>query len=201
MRSPTPSPRRWRPGLPRRAGESRGLAGDRGAAAHDRRGAKAAGHGGGCGGARSDRRGPKEAAEAAASIPDRRLALMFACAHPAIEESIRAPLMLQTILRLRRGGDRLRLPGFARRDGPAPRPARRRKSAWPAYRSGSPSLRTCPSGSGSRSKRSTPRSRTAGRRLSRTTRAGAISPRRLSGLAASSSPSRRRSRKRWGSWR
>src|SRR5271154_4075509 len=42
----------------------------------------------------------KEAAEAAASIPDRRLALMFACAHPAIEESIRAPLMLQTILGL-----------------------------------------------------------------------------------------------------
>src|SRR5271155_400632 len=42
----------------------------------------------------------KEAAEADASIPDRRLALMFACAHPAIEESIRAPLMLQTILGL-----------------------------------------------------------------------------------------------------
>jgi RNA polymerase sigma-70 factor, ECF subfamily len=42
----------------------------------------------------------KEASGAAASIPDRRLALMFACAHPAIEESIRAPLMLQTILGL-----------------------------------------------------------------------------------------------------
>ena len=42
----------------------------------------------------------KEAADAASSIPDRRLALMFACAHPAIEESIRAPLMLQTILGL-----------------------------------------------------------------------------------------------------
>ena len=40
------------------------------------------------------------AAEAEASIPDRRLALMFACAHPAIEQSIRAPLMLQTILGL-----------------------------------------------------------------------------------------------------
>jgi RNA polymerase sigma-70 factor (ECF subfamily) len=35
-----------------------------------------------------------------AAVPDRRLALMFACAHPAIEESIRAPLMLQTILGL-----------------------------------------------------------------------------------------------------
>ena len=32
------------------------------------------------------------------AIPDERLALMFACAHPAIEPSIRAPLMLQTIL-------------------------------------------------------------------------------------------------------
>jgi RNA polymerase sigma-70 factor (ECF subfamily) len=42
----------------------------------------------------------KEAAEASAAIPDRRLALMFACAHPAIEESVRAPLMLQTILGL-----------------------------------------------------------------------------------------------------
>ncbi len=40
------------------------------------------------------------AAESESSIPDRRLALMFACAHPAIEESIRAPLMLQTILGL-----------------------------------------------------------------------------------------------------
>ena len=31
-------------------------------------------------------------------IPDERLALMFACAHPAIEAGIRAPLILQTIL-------------------------------------------------------------------------------------------------------
>jgi predicted RNA polymerase sigma factor len=31
-------------------------------------------------------------------IPDRRLALMFACAHPAIDESVRAPLILQTVL-------------------------------------------------------------------------------------------------------
>src|SRR3984885_983085 len=42
----------------------------------------------------------KEAGDAEAGIPDRRLALMFACAHPAIEEAIRAPLMLQTILGL-----------------------------------------------------------------------------------------------------
>lgn len=31
-------------------------------------------------------------------MPDRRLELMFACAHPAIEESVRAPLILQTVL-------------------------------------------------------------------------------------------------------
>jgi RNA polymerase sigma-70 factor (ECF subfamily) len=33
-----------------------------------------------------------------AEIPDRRLALMFACTHPSIDPGIRAPLMLQTIL-------------------------------------------------------------------------------------------------------
>jgi RNA polymerase sigma-70 factor (ECF subfamily) len=34
----------------------------------------------------------------AGSIPDNRLALMFACAHPALDPGIRAPLILQTIL-------------------------------------------------------------------------------------------------------
>jgi RNA polymerase sigma-70 factor (ECF subfamily) len=33
-------------------------------------------------------------------IPDQRLALMFACAHPAIDAGIRAPLILQTVLGL-----------------------------------------------------------------------------------------------------
>jgi RNA polymerase sigma-70 factor (ECF subfamily) len=33
-------------------------------------------------------------------IPDQRLALMFACAHPAIEESVRAPLILQVVMGL-----------------------------------------------------------------------------------------------------
>lgn len=33
-------------------------------------------------------------------IPDRRLGLMFACAHPAIERGVRPPLILQTILGL-----------------------------------------------------------------------------------------------------
>jgi RNA polymerase sigma-70 factor (ECF subfamily) len=31
-------------------------------------------------------------------LPDERLALMFACAHPAIDPAIRAPLILQTVL-------------------------------------------------------------------------------------------------------
>lgn len=34
------------------------------------------------------------------ALPDERLKLMFACAHPAIDQSIRAPLMLQTLLGL-----------------------------------------------------------------------------------------------------
>ena len=34
------------------------------------------------------------------AIPDRRLALMFVCAHPAIETNIRSPLMMQTVLGL-----------------------------------------------------------------------------------------------------
>ncbi len=37
-------------------------------------------------------------AEEGDDIPDDRLRLMFVCAHPAIDESARAPLMLQTIL-------------------------------------------------------------------------------------------------------
>ena len=42
----------------------------------------------------------EELADAASdpSMPDHRLALMFACAHPAIDPGIRAPLILQTIL-------------------------------------------------------------------------------------------------------
>lgn len=36
-------------------------------------------------------------------IPDRRLALIFACTHPAIDAAMRAPLILQTILGLDAG--------------------------------------------------------------------------------------------------
>jgi RNA polymerase sigma-70 factor (ECF subfamily) len=41
-----------------------------------------------------------EAAAAETSLPDQRLGLLFACAHPAIEVAIRAPLMLQAVLGL-----------------------------------------------------------------------------------------------------
>jgi RNA polymerase sigma-70 factor (ECF subfamily) len=34
------------------------------------------------------------------TIPDRRLALLFVCAHPAIDPAVRSPLMLQTVLGL-----------------------------------------------------------------------------------------------------
>ncbi len=39
-----------------------------------------------------------EAAAIDSDIPDQRLALMFACAHPAIDAGIRAPLILQVVL-------------------------------------------------------------------------------------------------------
>jgi len=39
-----------------------------------------------------------EAGGDAEAIPDERLALMFACAHPAIDPGVRAPLILQTVL-------------------------------------------------------------------------------------------------------
>lgn len=40
------------------------------------------------------------AQEPLGSVPDRRLALLYVCAHPAIDAKVRAPLMLQTVLRL-----------------------------------------------------------------------------------------------------
>jgi predicted RNA polymerase sigma factor len=40
------------------------------------------------------------AADADGAIPDQRLALMFACAHPSIARAIRSPLMLQVVLGL-----------------------------------------------------------------------------------------------------
>ncbi|HEY3989622.1 MAG TPA: DUF6596 domain-containing protein [Acidobacteriaceae bacterium] len=44
--------------------------------------------------------GLEAAAGETAEIPDRRLALMFACAHPSIEAAVHAPLILQVVLGL-----------------------------------------------------------------------------------------------------
>jgi RNA polymerase sigma-70 factor (ECF subfamily) len=41
-----------------------------------------------------------DVAASSAELPDQRLALMFACAHPAIDAAVRAPLMLQVVLGL-----------------------------------------------------------------------------------------------------
>lgn len=48
-------------------------------------------------GAQNDRRGPMRDADA---IPDERLSLLFACAHPALDRSVRPALMLQALLGL-----------------------------------------------------------------------------------------------------
>ncbi|MDX1972809.1 MAG: DUF6596 domain-containing protein, partial [Candidatus Sumerlaeia bacterium] len=45
-------------------------------------------------------RSDEEAIETMETIPDERLKLLFVCAHPAIDSSIRTPLMLQTVLGL-----------------------------------------------------------------------------------------------------
>jgi RNA polymerase sigma-70 factor, ECF subfamily len=42
----------------------------------------------------------EEAHENTFTIPDARLKLLFVCAHPAIDEKVRIPLMLQTVLGL-----------------------------------------------------------------------------------------------------
>ena len=99
-RSPRRSPRRWPTGRERLPGQSRGLAADGGAAQADRRAR------GGDRPAKARRADLRLLAEELAArrrareIPDQRLALMFACAHPAIEAGIRAPLMLQAVLGL-----------------------------------------------------------------------------------------------------
>ena len=41
-----------------------------------------------------------ELADADTEVPDRRLALLFACAHPALDPAVRAPLILQVVLGL-----------------------------------------------------------------------------------------------------
>ena len=59
------------------------------------------------------------AAQVDAEIPDDRLSLMFACAHPAIDPGIRAPLILQTLLGFDAATIASAFPGVAGRHGPA----------------------------------------------------------------------------------
>src|ERR1700727_567005 len=40
----------------------------------------------------------EDSSRSSEELPDRRLALMFACAHPLIERGTRSPLILQTVL-------------------------------------------------------------------------------------------------------
>src|SRR4051794_20220728 len=49
------------------------------------------------------------------AIPDRRLELLFACAHPAIDKGVRTPLMLQVVLGFEAGqiGEAFAVPGPA----------------------------------------------------------------------------------------
>ena len=184
-----------------RAVQSRRLAGEDGAAPADRRRAPAPQRRSGFGRAGADRRGAEGGGGRAAIDPrpasgadvrlrssgDRRV---HSRALDAADDS-----------GSRRGGDRFGLPGLARRDGPAPHAAPKRRSGSPACRSRSPSARICPTGSGWRWRRFTLLFHMAGRKPSRTIRAGATSPRRRFGSAASSSGSRRTSPKRWASWR
>jgi RNA polymerase sigma-70 factor (ECF subfamily) len=44
--------------------------------------------------------GAHDAAASPVGVPDERLRLLFVCAHPAIDEAVRTPLMLQTVLGL-----------------------------------------------------------------------------------------------------
>ena len=102
-RSPTRSPRRSRIGRVRGVpAQSRGVAADGRAPQADRL-ASAVGAAAKAAEPRARSWWPSGSCTPAEAgddmrIPDQRLALMFACAHPAIEASIRAPLMLQTVL-------------------------------------------------------------------------------------------------------
>ena len=110
--------RTWpRDGVP---DEARGVAARRGPPAAARRGAHAAR----AGAPRSPRcsRGGGRGHGAAATrhaFPDERLALLFVCAHPAIDGAMRTPLMLQTVLGLDAARIAARVRRPARDDGPA----------------------------------------------------------------------------------
>lgn len=63
-----------------------------------------------------------DGAAAESEIPDRRLALLFACAHPAIDITVRAPLMLQVVVGLEARTIASGVPHVSRRHGQTARP-------------------------------------------------------------------------------
>ena len=95
------------------------------------------------------------------AIPDHRLALMFACAHPAIDPGIRAPMILQAVLGLNASTI-----ASAFLMAPAAMGQRlvraRTRSSRPAFRFESPIARSSMAGSMPCWTRSTPHSRRAG---------------------------------------
>ncbi len=96
------------------------------------------------------------------AIPDKRLELLFACAHPAINPAVRTPLMLQVVLGFDVGPHRSRVRGaspprwHSAWSGPSD------ASATPASRSGPRRVRTCPLGCRRCSKPSTAPMRSTG---------------------------------------
>jgi RNA polymerase sigma-70 factor (ECF subfamily) len=122
-----------------------------------------------------------------AGIPDERLALMFACAHPAIDPTVRSPLMMQTIL----GFDAAAI-GSAFLVAPAAMGQRLVRAKAKIRQAGIRSVRRCRSGWMPCWPRSTPHSPVAG-----SMRRVATWPRKRSGSAASSCRCCRTSPRRW----
>ena len=184
-----------------RAPEPGRLAGEGGAAAPDRRGAQAAHRRPCVGRARADRRriegGGRRARRDPGPAPRAHVRLRSSGDRGVGARAVDAA----DDPRPGRGGDRFGLSGFARDDGPAPlarqgeNPPCRRAVQDPRARGFARAARR------GAWRRFTPLFRMAGRKRSPTIPAGATSPRRRSGSAASSSPSFRTSPRRWGSWR
>ena len=128
----------------RRAAIARGLAADGGAPQADRRAAPAPQHDEAAAThlqLLADELAADDGSEPA--LPDERLALLFACAHPAIDAALRAPLMLQTVLGFDAATHRLGLPGRAGDDGAAPGARQDQDPRRPASRFEVPQATRC----------------------------------------------------------